>query len=307
MNNSLIDCTVVITTFFSGDKLEKCIKNIDSKFKILIVDNGCEEKNKLYFENKFKNIEYLIPGENLGVPNSYNYALSKVKTRFMFNTQPDVEVKKSCIEKLMIAAGKYPNAAILTPVIYHYGKYFGGGDFGVAKFINNKLLDYKEKKNEIYNTIPSGDLCVDTVTGTAMLIDTIKMKEIGGWDKVIFNYYEDMDICLRFRMNSYEILKISEAEVDHIPFSSHMNEIENDLDYSRNWHYAWSKIYFYRKHNRKLYANTHAIKQLILSFIKVIIYFFITKKRNTYTAKFLGTFCSLFYIKSYYRPKIIKK
>ena len=43
-----MDCTVVITTFFSGDKLEKCISNIDSKFKILVIDNGCEENNKIY-------------------------------------------------------------------------------------------------------------------------------------------------------------------------------------------------------------------------------------------------------------------
>ena len=44
-----MDCTVVITTFFSGDKLEKCINNIDTKFKILVIDNGCEENNKIYF------------------------------------------------------------------------------------------------------------------------------------------------------------------------------------------------------------------------------------------------------------------
>ena len=117
-----MDCTVVITTFFSGDKLEKCINNIDSKFKILIIDNGCEEENKFYFENKFKNVTYLIPGKNLGVPNSYNYALSNVRTRYMFNTQPDVEVKKGCIEKLIEAASNYPNAAILTPVIFRSEK-----------------------------------------------------------------------------------------------------------------------------------------------------------------------------------------
>jgi N-acetylglucosaminyl-diphospho-decaprenol L-rhamnosyltransferase len=139
-----------------------------------------------------------------------------------------------------------------------------------------------------------------------MLIDTNKMRQIGGWDKIIFNYYEDMDICLRFRINGFEILKINGAEVDHIPFSSHMSKWEKDLNYSRNWHYSWSKIYFHRKYNRKFYALIEGIKQLILSFMKIIVYFFITKKRNTYTAKFLGTFCSLFFIKPYYRPNIKK-
>ena len=58
-----MDCTVVITTFFSGDKLEKCINNIDSKFNILVIDNGCEEKKKFYFEDKDRN--------NMDVLNSF--------------------------------------------------------------------------------------------------------------------------------------------------------------------------------------------------------------------------------------------
>jgi GT2 family glycosyltransferase len=49
----------------------------------------------------------------------------------------DVEVKKGCIEKLIKAASEYPNAAILTPIIYHYGKYLGGGDFKILKFTNH--------------------------------------------------------------------------------------------------------------------------------------------------------------------------
>ena len=41
------DCTVVITTFFAGDKLENCIKNIPQNFKILIIDNGGEKNKKI--------------------------------------------------------------------------------------------------------------------------------------------------------------------------------------------------------------------------------------------------------------------
>ena len=37
MMNKKTDCTVVITTFFAGDKLEACIKNIPEDFKILII------------------------------------------------------------------------------------------------------------------------------------------------------------------------------------------------------------------------------------------------------------------------------
>ena len=46
MSNKNLDCTVVITTFFAGEKLEACIKNIPKVFNILIIDNGGEKEKK---------------------------------------------------------------------------------------------------------------------------------------------------------------------------------------------------------------------------------------------------------------------
>ena len=45
MSNKDLDCTVVITTFFAGEKLEACIKNIPKALNILIIDNGGEKEN----------------------------------------------------------------------------------------------------------------------------------------------------------------------------------------------------------------------------------------------------------------------
>ena len=72
-------CTVVITTFFAGDKLENCIKNIPHIFKILIIDNGGEKNKKIYFENKFPNLTYFVSNENLGVPRSSSLGNKMVK------------------------------------------------------------------------------------------------------------------------------------------------------------------------------------------------------------------------------------
>ena len=73
--------------------LETCIKNIPETFKILIIDNG-GEKDKKNILKKFDNLSYYVSNENLGVPKSYNLANKLVKTKYMFNTQPDVIIKK---------------------------------------------------------------------------------------------------------------------------------------------------------------------------------------------------------------------
>ena len=68
----LHDVTVVITNFFSGEKLEKCLNNIPPIVKKLIIDNGNEVENKKYYESKFENLIYYLSKQNLGVPRSYS-------------------------------------------------------------------------------------------------------------------------------------------------------------------------------------------------------------------------------------------
>ena len=302
--NYFENCTVVITTFFSGKKLDNCLSNIPDDFSKIIIDNGLETHNKSYYENKFKNLKYIIPKENLGVPRSYSYGLSLVKTKFMFTTQPDVIIKKNCIENLLESYSNYPNAAILSPTIFHNSKYLVNGDYNLLKYKNKKFIQQKNFFfNKAYSSPPDGDLSVDAVTGTAMLIDTFKIKKINVWDKNIFNYYEDMDICLRLRLIGYEIVKIRKSEVDHDPFSSHDISFEEELNFSRNWHYSWSSFYFFKKHNDYLFAYKLAISIFFKSLIKLIFYFFINKKKfMTHFSKFLGISSSLLEFKSNYRP-----
>ena len=303
------DCTVVITTFFSGEKLDQCLSSIPENYPIVVIDNGCEGEKKNLYEKKFKNLNYIIPKENLGIPRSYSFALSFVKTRFMFQTQPDVIVKKNCIENLLEASSKYPNAGILTPIIFDNEKYSVKSDYKILKYKNNKLIDIKLKYfNASYDRPPEGDLSVDAVTATAMLIDTDKIKKINDWDKNIFAYYEDMDICLRLRFLGYEILKIKNAEVNHDPFSSHDIAFEEKLDFSRNWHYSWSSFYFFKKHGSLIYAYKFGVFLLISSFFKCLVYFLFNKKKHkTHLSKFLGILNSMLNLKSYFRPNIQNK
>lgn len=300
------NCTVVITTFFSGEKLETCIKNIPETFKILIIDNGGEKDKKKYFEKKFDNLSYYVSNENLGVPKSYSLANKLVKTKYMFNTQPDVIIKKNCIENLLKKTKLYPNFAIMSPTIFHNKSYLVEGDYKVLKIQNKKYKETKKQEcHRAYKKPPEGDISVDGVTGTAMLIDREKLKLIDDWDKNIFNYFEDMDLCLRFRLKGFEIIKICDAEVDHDAFASHDDIHLKEMDFSRNWHYSWSRIYFLKKHTSQSQALLYGFSLMISSSLKFLFYFaFKRSKSITHFAKAYGAFFSILNLKPNYRPKI---
>ena len=304
--NSLIfdEVTVVICSFFSHEKLSKLISTIDSKFKILIIDNAREFNIKNYYNN-LSNINYYIPEKDLGLSGSYNYALHNCSTKYIFITQPDATLELSTIPKLYDAIKKYNNSAILaSKVIYDDDQL--DTDYRLLKFNkNNKIINIKKKYQNFfsYNEI-KGDICVDAVTCTTMFINCEFIKKIGGWDDNFFMYCEDMDLCLRARINGYQIIKVSDSKVKHLGFSSHSEDNNESFDDKRNWHWSWSQIYFYRKHNSKYFFYKIVFKLVFISFIKMVLYFLISKKRyRSYLFKFYGGIISLINLSSFYRSK----
>ena len=197
-------CTVVLPTYFPGDEIFKNLESIPIDLKVIIVDNSYDLslKDKI---SKYKNCDYFNIGD-VGLGKTFNFALSKIKTPYVLLTQPDVELRKNCIENLLKGFEKYKDAGMVVPIVYDkkvYSKY----DFYDLKYSKNERK-FNYKKNKVISKVPSGDFCVDAVNATTMLISVEALKKIDGWDDNYYVYLEDIDICLRLTLNNYSIIKI---------------------------------------------------------------------------------------------------
>jgi len=241
----------------------------------------------------------------LGLSGSYNYALYNCSTKYIFITQPDVTLELNTIPKLYDAMKKYNNSAILSSKVVYDDDQLDS-DYRLLKFNkNNKIINIKKKyqKNFSYGEI-EGDICVDAVTCTTMFVNCEFIKKIGGWDNNFFMYCEDMDLCLRTRISGYQIIKVLDSKVKHLGFSSHSEDSSKIFNDKRNWHWSWSQIYFYRKNNSKLFFYKIVFKLVIISFVKLILYFLVSKKKHrSYLFKFYGGIVSLINFPSFYRSK----
>jgi GT2 family glycosyltransferase len=201
---------------------------------------------------------------------------------------------------------KYKNSAILSSKVINDNDQLDT-EYRLIKFNKkNKIINIKKKlrKNFLYHEI-SGDICVDAVTCTTMFVNCEFIKKIGGWDNNYFMYCEDIDLCLRARISGYQIIKVFDSKVKHLGFSSHSEEYNEAFDHKRNWHWAWSQIYFNRKHCDKYFYYKTVIKLVVISFTKMILYFLISKKKHrSYLFKFYGGIISLIKCPSFYRSKI---
>jgi len=299
-------CTVFIVTYYSQNKIRSCLDSIPRKYNIIIFDNSGQLEYKKEIENAYPNTRYIVSKINLGIPRAYNFGLNIIKTEYMFTTQPDVVLRSNCLDNLIEAAIKYSTAGIFSPITYHGKKYILDGDHKTLNIDKKKkriIFNEKNMNTEIYKKIPEGDFCVDGATGTAMLIKRSFLKNIGGWDKKIFSYWEDMDICARMRFDNHAVIKVVKAQLDHDAFSSHDESVHSSLDYFRNWHYMWSSYYIRNKYNQYTSALFFAFGVLFLHILKIIFYSIVFKKKKLIIskAKIDGLLNSVFNKKSHFR------
>ena len=301
MNQISEFCTVILPTFFPGDEIFSNLESIPSDFKILVVDNSYNQdvKKKII---KYKNCEYFNIGD-VGLGKTFNFALSKVTTPYVLLTQPDVVLRKNCIQGLMDSFKKYPNLGMAVPIVYDnkvYSKY----DFYDLKYSRKEKKFLKNNVKE-YLHPPQGDFCVDAVNATTMLVKVEALKKINGWDNNYYVYLEDIDICLRLRLNNYTIIKISSSEVDHLGWSSHFSYIGDTMNISRIWHFTWSSLYFESKFCNKRSVIKKLSKIIFFSLNKILMNFLILRFNKVYQnyIKLSACYAFIFKLGSYFRVK----
>ena len=281
MNNKKI--TIVINTFKSEDKIHQCLDAISSEFKVIIIENSNDKNLKEILENKYKNVECFLTGENLGYAKGNNLGLSKVKSQYALILNPDAIVEKNTLKNFLVSAERLGDFSIIGP----------------AKQDEFKNSDYLKNKNQIFE--------VNSVKGFAMFLNLNQFEDIGFFDDNFFIYLEEIDLCLRLKKNNKKIYLDKNILINHIGGSSHNESINVEMELSRNWHWMWSTFYFNKKHNGYLKAIVNISGKFFSSIIRMIFYslIFQNDKRKIYFQRFSGMYNSMIGKKSWYRPKII--
>ena len=265
--------SVIIVSFKSDSRIEECLKNLGKKYKKIIVDTSRDKNLKKKLEKKFLNTKVILTS-NIGYGAAMNLGIKSAKTKYVFMTTPDILLKNDTLTNLYLAAKKLKNNfSFLSPV---------------AKSYKSKSL-----------------IEVKTCEGFAVFVEKKTFIKIGGWDSKFFLFYEDHDLCKRFNNTKKKIYLVPNAKVKHKVGGFYRDEIVNEIEICKNWHFMWSKFYYNKKHNGLLYAYLITAPFMFRSLLKSFFYFFInTEKFRIYYARFSGLFNAYINKKSWYRPII---
>ena len=274
--------TVVINTFNSEDKIQQCLNSINSKTKIIIIENSNNQNFKDQIEKKYSNVNCILTGQNLGYAKGNNLGLSKVRSEYALILNPDAYLENSTLDRLLYSANNFKDFAIIGP----------------AKQNEYSNLDLNKKEQDIFQ--------VNSLKGFAMFLNLKQFKEIGFFDENFFIYLEEIDLCKRLKKNNKKIFLDKKLIIHHIGGSSHNENINFEMELSRNWHWMWSKFYFNKKHYGYFNSIVKISRKFFSALLKSIFYFLIFKKskQKIYFQRLSGMFNSIIGKESWYRPKL---
>ena len=272
------DLSIVIVTFKSEDIISKCLKSIPSDIKVIIVENSKNEKFKKDLENKYKNVDCILTGNNRGYAAANNIGLNLVKTKYALVLNPDCILGHEAISNFFITANNAQDFHLIGPA-------------------QDQMIDIDFMNDDLIE--------VENLKGFAIFFNMSKFSN-KFFDENYFLYFEEIDLCKYVKKNNGKIYLDKNILIKHEGASSVKKLNKTELEKNRNWHWMWSTFYFHKKHKGFLLALIIILPKLLSSFFKIFIYMLIMNKEkySIYVCRLSGIFNSIIGKKSWYRPSI---
>lgn len=226
--------TPILVTYNSARILPWSLPALAGCAHVVVVDNASSDDTLATVRQLLPQAAVIEAGRNLGFGRANNLGLEVVTTPYALLHNPDARLDEGALQALHEAAQRWPEAAIIAPVLYdapgQVGDFFRG-PFGTPAS--------REAP------VPAGDLCCGFVTGAAMLLNLRLMREVGFFDPWFFLYYEDDELCLRVRRAGHPIVVAAAARIEHHVRQSSTPSARTTL--RRNYCMTLSKLYLTRR------------------------------------------------------------
>ena len=295
MSISRQNLSVIIVTLKSEKVIDDCIKSINQNVPIIVVEHSNNHSFKEKLEHSYKNLKCILSKSNLGMGTGNNIGIKETKTDYVLILNPDVILEKNTLEELFLNSNKLSDFTILAPIEKNFANY---GMFD-KKNISSRILNQEgEEKNYPFK--------VDFVDGFAMLLNKKKFKEEIYFDENFFMYLENNDLCKRVAYNKGSVFVVPTSKINHLAAKAVDSRFATEVEFSRNWHWIWSKFYFNKKHYGLFKAVKEGILRYFLSILKFLFYFLINDKvkKKIYFNRASGFYNALLGKSSWYRPRL---
>ena len=290
--------SILIVSYKSITKLEKCLSYIGNSNEVIIVENSDNAEIKSEIESKYKNCKVIINNDNLGWSRAANIGLKEINTQYVIILNPDTLIKSNqFVEIENEIQNLNGNFTLATP---YYDE--------LVDFNKNKDFDKDLNITKINNNAESKITKVDLVKGSALIINLEKFENRTIYDENLFFFFEEVDLCKRVKKMNGDIYIFNKIKIIHGGGGSVDDPMTGNYGDFRNWNYYWSRFYYNKKHYGYFTSLIVHFSKLLRFFLFTIIYLFISKNKfKMNKSRLSGLFASMVGVKSYASKKILNK
>lgn len=281
-----IDLSIVIVSYNTKKITENCINSINRsltntkiKYEIVVVDNNSQDGSAQILEkitqDKANHLVYFQTGTNLGFGRGNNIGVEKAKGKYILLLNSDTIILNRSIEKLFyFYVANEKTVHFLGPKLLNHDL---TAQSSVAKFFTLPVVFATLLLKGDYwgatRSSPNKFCQVDWVSGACIMMTKKIFERLGGFDKNIFMYMEEVDLLYRAKKIGLNTFFYPESQIIHLGSASSSGKTFPILQVYKGF------IFFYKKH----YSFFHLVTLHVILKIKAIIAYLIGKiKGNQY-------------------------
>lgn len=203
------EVAIVVLNFNGRGFLEDCLaslRRLTAPAELVVADNASSDGSVAYLRERHPDVRVLAFEKNWGFAQGYNRALSEVKARWVALLNNDATLEPDWLERLLDAANRRPQAAILG------GKLLFSGPTTAGRIIQSAGARFTDAGSAFEIGWGEPDRgqhdrpgAVSAIPGAAQLVKLDAFRILGGFDGDYYAYLEDVDLCWRAWLAGYEV------------------------------------------------------------------------------------------------------
>ena len=205
--------SVIIVHYRVPLYLAQCLYSLEvalagKEAEIIVVDNDSQPKYTIPLINRFKQVRWIAPGENIGFAAACNLGWKQTSGEYVLFLNPDTLITAQAIDSCLGQLIKNNTVgAVGCRLVNGFGYFLPESKRSLPSLFSAgcKLtgLSALFPRSAIFNqyalgNVDSKDSCaVEILTGAYLLVPRKVLEDVDGFDEAFFLYGEDIDFCRR--------------------------------------------------------------------------------------------------------------
>jgi len=259
------DVSVVIVSFNTRDLLRECLNTLYREsggvtFETIVVDNNSRDNSADMIAEEFPDVRLIRSDTNLGFGVANNRAFAIAKGRYIVLLNSDAFVKPGVLQLSIEHMDQNPRVALAGGRLVGRDGSWQPSARMFPSYLNDLLimtgLSDRYPKSRFFGRVDqtfvdqSLPMPTDWVPGAYSIIRRETLENIGYFDSKFFLYYEEVDLCRRFKMAGYDVWYWPDITVVHLGGES--SKTVKNLQLAGLQLTKWrmrSRLIYFRKHH----------------------------------------------------------